>query len=266
MRKIAVAAVLGFISSAVPVACFAQTAAKPAMHVVSSIDLSKPFGTRSAWRFIASQGPGEPDRSGAGDSGPGVIYPCITPDNARTCLPDTDTALRLAKDADGFSAPHFLLDAGIVHASNRALLLLKLGSIQADDGDQVQGTQIYAYDQGKDRFALVYAHRTGRNNNQEVRFIADGPLQGDIISVDPTRDAPFGYWVSVNSLAAQGSYKEVVRYRSATAYGDGNPLAVIDAEMPNIQRRMGVWKPDMPLPAPHDCRAPHLVKSVLWCG
>jgi hypothetical protein len=272
MRTIAVAAAFAAVSLAAPVACFAQTAAKatkPATHVISSIDLAKPFGTRLPWRFIASQAPGEPDRNGAGDPDPGVIYPCITANNGKTCLPDTDSVLRLPKDADGFATPHYLFDARIVQVSKQALLLLQLGSIRADNGDQINGTQVYAYDQGKDSFAPVYAHRTGRNNNQEVRFIDTGPLQGDIISVDPTPDAPFGYWVSVNRLEAPGatdSYKEVLRYRSATAYGDGNPLAVIDAEMPGIQRRMGVWKPGMPLPAPHDCRAPHLVKSVLWCG
>jgi hypothetical protein len=176
-----------------------------------------------------------PDLIGARDSAPGVILLCITPDNGKTCLPDTDSVLRRTKDADFLSEPHFLLDARIVHASaNRALLLLELGSFQTGDGDQLEGTQVYAYDQVHDSFALVYARHTGRNNNQEVRFVLDGPMQGDIISVDPTRDPRFGYWVSVNGLVGGDSYKEVLRYRSATAYGDGNPLAVIDAEMPNI--------------------------------
>lgn len=150
--------------------------------------------------------------------------------------------------------------------SGRALFLLSIGSRFADDGDQVVGTQLYAYDRGRGSFALVYSHRTACNNNQEIRFIAEGPLQGGIVSVEPTRDAPFGYWVSVDRLTTH-AYQEVLRYRSATTYGDGNPLAVIDAEMPNIQRRMGLWKAGMPLPLPkHDCPSPHLVKSVLWCG
>ncbi|WP_321814101.1 MULTISPECIES: hypothetical protein [unclassified Paraburkholderia] len=272
MRKIGIAAVLSFISLALPAACFADAATKPATHVISSIDLAKPFGTHSPWQFIASQAAGGLQSGGIRDTDPGTVFPCITADNARTCLPDTRGALRESDSdsTDGFAEPHFLLDARVVHAStastDRALLVLKLGSIQADDGDQRRGTQVYAYDRARDSFAVVYAHRNGNNNNQEVRFIADGRLQGDIISVEPTQDAPFGYWVSVNSIGAAGSYKEVLRYRSATAYGDGNPLAVIDAEMPNIQRRMGLWKPGMPLPAPHDCTAPHLVKSVLWCG
>jgi hypothetical protein len=266
MRKTGIAAVLSFISLALPAACFADAASKPATHVISTIDLAKPFGTHAPWQFIASQAQSGPESGGLRDTDPGTVFPCMTADNSRTCLPDTGSALRGTDNADEFSEPHFLLDARIVHASDRALFLLKLGSVQADDGDQIRGTQVYAYDRTRDSFAIVYAHRTGNNNNQEVRFIADGRLQGDIISVEPTQDAPFAYWVSVNSIGAAGSYKEVLRYRSATAYGDGNPLAVIDAEMPNIQRRLGVWKAGMPLPAPRDCATPHLVKSVLWCN
>jgi hypothetical protein len=42
MRKIGLAAVLSFVFLlTVPVACFAEVAAKPATHVISSIDLSK---------------------------------------------------------------------------------------------------------------------------------------------------------------------------------------------------------------------------------
>ena len=266
MRKIRLAAALSFVSLAAPAACLADAAASPASHIISSIDLSKPFGTRSPWRFIASQGPTVAHAVSADDSAPGAVTPCITRDNGNTCLPDTDGALRRGEKADYFAEPHYLLDARIVHGqSDRALFLLSIGSLFTDNGDQVVGTRLYIYDRDRDSFALVYAHRTARNNNQEVRFIAEGPLQGDIVSVEPTRDAPFGYWVSVNRLATD-TYQEVLRYRSATTYGDGNPLAVIDAEMPDIQRRMGLWKPGMPLPLPkRACPSPHLVKSVLWC-
>jgi hypothetical protein len=84
--------------------------------------------------------------------------------------------------------------------------------------------------------------------------------------VEPTQNAPFGYWVSVNALASNGAYQEILRYRSATTYGNGNPLAVIDSEMPNIQHRLGLWKPGAPLPIPADgCTKPRLVRMELWC-
>jgi hypothetical protein len=62
------------------------------------------------------------------------------------------------------------------------------------------------------------------------------------------------------------AYRQILRFRSATHYGDGNPLAVIDAEMPNIEKRLGLWHAGQPLPLPaKGCAKPHLVKSVLWC-
>jgi hypothetical protein len=97
--------------------------------------------------------------------------------------------------------------------------------------------------------------------------MAFGPLRGDVISVDPTNDPPFGYWVTVHRLTPDYRYKQVLRYRSATIYGDNNPLAVIDSEMPNIQRRLGLWHPGEPLPLPKSgCAKPRLVKTELWCS
>ncbi|MDG6719271.1 hypothetical protein QCE92_13960, partial [Staphylococcus aureus] len=51
-----------------------------------------------------------------------------------------------------------------------------------------------------------------------------------------------------------------------TGYGDGNPLAVIDSEMPETLRRLKLWQPGSPLPLPeHPCPRPRLVAQVLWC-
>jgi hypothetical protein len=63
----------------------------------------------------------------------------------------------------------------------------------------------------------------------------------------------------------------VLRYRSATLYNDGNPLAVIESEMPNIERRLGLWKPGQ-RPYPNfgsndkPCLRPDAMSSRLWCG
>lgn len=59
----------------------------------------------------------------------------------------------------------------------------------------------------------------------------------------------------------------VLRYRSATGYQDGNPLGVIDSDLPNIQRRLGLWRAGQPLPVPaQGCATPRLVTMELWCG
>jgi hypothetical protein len=113
----------------------------------------------------------------------------------------------------------------------------------------------------------VYDHVTGTNNNQEVRYIDAGPLKGDIISAEPTGDAPFAYWVAVNAFAPGHAYRQVLRYRSATRYGDGNPLPVIDLETPNILARLGLWRAGSPLPIPaRGCPKPRLAHRELWCG
>jgi hypothetical protein len=250
----------------------ADAGVAPAPHVISSIALSAAFGSRTPWRFIASQGPDTPDPVGALEKVPGAISLCITRDEGKTCTPGPDRALQLPagkepKD-DLFVEPHRLDDARIVYAQvDRPLFLLEVSSTFAVDGNQRVATQVYGYNRAEDSFGLVYAHQTGRNNNEEVRFISKGPLQGDVISAEPTENAPFGYWITVSSIASSSSYKQVLRYRSATTYGDGNPLAVIDAEMPNIMQRMGLWKPGMQLPLPErECPKPHLVRTVLWCG
>jgi hypothetical protein len=247
----------------------AGVAAQP--HVISSVNLSAPFGSNTPWRFIASQAPDMPDPIGQMEKVPGVISLCMTRDEGKTCLPGPEQALQLPADKrpkdDLFAEPHELRDARIVYAqADLPLFLLEVASTFAVNSNQRVATQMYAYNRAHDSFGLVYAHQTGRNNNEEVRFIGKGPLQGHIISAEPTQNAPFGYWITVSSMASGSSYKQVLHYRSATLYGDGNPLAVIDAEMPNIMQRMGLWKPGMQLPLPEgECPTPHLVKTVLWC-
>jgi hypothetical protein len=170
-------------------------------------------------------------------------------------------------NGDVFSEPHYLKQAAVVHqASGRPLLLVQTASLHAGDGDQLVLTQALAYQRGSDRFVRVYGHLTGTNNNQEVRYIETGLLKGDIISAEPTENAPFGFSVSVNAPTSEAAYREVLRYRSATTYGDGNPLAVIDSEMPNIEQRLGSWRPGLPLPLPAGpCPKPHLIHTELWC-
>ena len=242
--------------------------AEPA--VSASIDLSQPFGTRSAWRFTATQGPAIDDPTGLnGDQAPGAVTVCLRRTASGPCDPQLQAALRTGLDDDPFAEPHYLNQADIVRpgtGSGRPILLVVTASLHAGDGDQVVKTQALAYEAGQDRFVRVYEHATGRNNNQEVRFMAGGPLAGDIISVEPAETAPFGFWVSVNSLGGPDGYTQQLRYRSATMYADGNPLPVIDSEMANIEQRLGLWRPGSPLPLPATpCPKPHLIRMELWC-
>ncbi len=78
--------------------------------------------------------------------------------------------------------------------------------------------------------------------------------------------------MTVDQAGEAGVYRPVLRYRSATIYGDGNPLAVIDSEMPGIEQRLGVWRPGRPVPTPKTgrggktCLRPALKRGELRCG
>jgi hypothetical protein len=234
--------------------------ASPSTPIKIDIDLSRPFDTRSPWRFLTSQEPGV-----TGTDEPGLIHLCLRPTPTASCDPLVATAM------SGQWGPHYLNRAEVVFSGGGAstLFLIQEASEHGANGNQVVFTQVLAYDRSNDRFRQIYAHDTGRNNNQEDRFITSGPLQGSVISAEPTDNAPFAYWITVNQLESTITYKQVLRYRSATRYGDGNPLAVIDAEMPNIELHLGLWHPGLPLPVPtsptHPCRNPRLVRTALWC-
>ena len=180
--------------------------------------------------------------------------------------------LRKTTPADPIAwEPHYLVAARIVYPRGpmaAPFLLIVTGSLNSGDGDQIMSTQLVTYDVGKDVFRRVYGNSTGHNNNQEIRFVTEGPLQGSVISAEPQERLPYGYWIVVNRLTATDAYHQVLRYRSATLYGDGNPLSVIDSEMPNIQKRLGLWKPGDPIPTPKGrlCPKPVLRHTELWCG
>jgi len=245
----------------------AVTQAAPAPTPLMTLDLEKPFSTRSAWRFTATQDADVADPTGfLDDKVPGPVHLCLRKTPAAPCDPSLKATVGEPGKSDFFIEPHELAQARIVHGpTGQALLLVQTGSVHSGNGDQLVRTQVLAYQSAEDRFERVYEHMTGHNNNQQVRYIETGPLKGDIVSVEPTQDAPFGFWVVV-SAPADGGFRQVLRYRSATRYGDGNPLAVIDSEMPNMAQRLGLWKPGSPLPLPAGaCPSPHLVHMALWC-
>jgi hypothetical protein len=236
---------------------------------IASVDLAGPFATRSHWRLIVTQGPEIDDPIYGEGKVPGPIRLCLTRDNGRSCTADFHEPLRVAPGEDLFADAHVLRDADIVHpqgARGRALLLVRSASLQSANGDAREGTQLLAYDREQDRFVTAFAKVTGRNNNQEIRYVDTGPLRGAVIVAEPTGNAPFGFWITVNRLTPAFTYKQALHFRSATHYGDGNPLAVIDSEMPTIQRRLGLWRTGEPLPAPKGCAKPRLVKMALWCS
>jgi hypothetical protein len=241
------------------VAGIAAAAAPPAATVIKSVDLKPAFATRSPWRLTATQGPEIDDPLGmSGEKAPGNIQLCLSKAAAGPCDARLQSALSTSDD-DLFGHPR--------GATGHALLVVRTASLHSVDGDQALLTQVLAYDTASDRFVRIYEHGTGHNNNQEVRYIAAGKLQGDVILIEPAEKAPFNYWVTVNALTPAYTYRQVLKYRSATLYGDGNPLSVTDSELPNIEQRLGLWRPGSPLPLPAGpCPKPRLTKMELWCS
>jgi hypothetical protein len=244
--------------------------------VVFHIDLTNPFETRTPWTFVAVQGPVEQNPFDAGKyTSPGQITLCLVHDRVPDCTGpefspmEANTTLTWAKDPDYYHE----LAAGVVFAGSaakRPLLLLAAHSLPSGDGDKEASTFILAYDKGADRFVGLFAYATDTNMNAAARLIESGPLRGDVIADEPTSDAPFTYFVAVYRSLHGNSYRRLLKYRGKTGYGDGNPLAVIDSEMPEILRRLHLWKMGDPLPVPPvmpaGCHHLGLRRGVEWCN
>lgn len=232
------------------------------------LDLTKPFHTRSNWRLVVTEGP--PVKDYGDNDAPGALTICLHKGPATPCISEPVAAAPWPGTPDDPSAwaPHYLFIAKVVYPrgpEGTPFLEVVTASLNSGDGDQVVSTVLAAYDTGRDAFRRVFAKATARNNNQEIRFVTDGPLRGSVISAEPQEHRPYGYWIEVNQLNDAGAYHQTLRYRSATLYGDGNRLAVIDSEMPNILKRLGLWKPGDPLPTPPSCPKPTLRRAELWC-
>jgi hypothetical protein len=237
--------------------------------VLTSLSLSKPFRTPAGWRFTAYQEPDIPDPFGEQmDKAPGIIHLCVSQDEGQSCCSGLDKLLVSENKDDLFSSPHFLNDARVLYArADLPLLLIQASSLHSGNGDQRVATTALVYDHAANAFSAAYQKQTGRNNNQEIRYMETGPLRGAIISAEPTDNAPFGFWMTINRIGPDNRYRQVLRYRSATRYGDGNPLPVIDSEMPNMQQRLKLWRPGSRLPLPdRPCREPQLIQLELWCS
>jgi hypothetical protein len=238
-----------------------------------NFDLTKPFHTRSPWRFVVTEGPQVKDYGDV--DAPGKLIICLQKGTTGSCISDpVNLPLRKTTPDDPIAwEPHYLIAVKVIYPQGpkaAPFLLIVTGSLLSGDSDQIVSTLLITYDAEKDAFRRVYGKSTGHNNNQEIRFIPDGPLRGSVITAEPQEYLPYGYWIVVNRLTPERAYRQVLRYASATRYNDGNPLAVIDSEMPNIERRLGLWKPGEPLPVPSDaggkpCRRATLRHDELWC-
>lgn len=240
--------------------------------IVYRLDLTGLFDTRTQWTFVAATLPGS--RIGA-PSGrlvkSGTLAQCFVNKSEPHCAYATPPR---PSSMSWYSIPVHFGSARTVFAGpnhSHPLLLIRAISARGGNASHAIFTELFRYDRRKNRFESVFSHSTGSNNNQETRFMEHGPLRGDVIVAEPTSKAPYAYWVCVYVRDGDGRhFVRAVRFRSATRYGDGNALSVIDSEMPDILERFGRWMPGDPLPIPRrlpGACTPHffLRHGEEWC-
>lgn len=242
--------------------------------VAAHLDLNAPFRTVTPWTLVVAKQPDAEgiDASGLGDR-EGAVSVCFVHAGQPDC-DDTPYLTRLRElgiALPGGERPFYQLFGSriVSDGAGRPLLSLKACTAHGGNGSCGISTWLFGYDARQDRFRLVFSNLTGSNNNQETRVIEQGPLRGAVVVALPTDTAPFVYRVEVYRPAADGRYRLTLRYRGRTGYGDGNPLPVIDAEMPALLARLGLWKSGDALPAPPvmpaACTRLVLRRGVEWC-
>ena len=244
--------------------------------VITHLDLTQPFQTKSQWSLVAAK---QPDEESSAEDGTGERQGAISLCFVENDEPDCSEEMFLAKFREekvsfvSGTGPFYELSASdiVFSGPGRTLPLLRIKSceIRSANGNCGVSTFLFAYDRAAERFRVVFFNMMGRNNNQEARFVENGPLLGSVIVVYPTSDAPFTYFVEVYKRISDSEYSRVLRYRGNTGYGDGNPLAVIDSEMPETLRRLGLWRTGDALPVPpsmpRGCTRLVMRKGVEWC-
>jgi len=198
--------------------------------VIKSVDLTKPFHTRSNWRFVVTQEP-EP-HSELGE--PGLIHFCFVRKGKPGCSEDTGPE---------FLAFNTLGRAEVVRPSGSGpLLMVTAMTYSGGPGSANPTTILWTYRSESDTFKRIFAQHSNRNNNEETRLMTRGPLAGDLVVSNAPTAAPYHYSISVYHLSESGKPVEILKYTGKTRYGDVDPRAVIDAEMPEIPRRLHLSK------------------------
>ena len=244
--------------------------------VITHLDLTQPFQTKSQRSLVVAK---QPDEESSVEDGAGERTGAISFCFVESGEPDCSEEMFLAKYREGkvsFDSgerPFYELFASDVVFSGPGktlpLLRIKSCTLRGANGNCGVSTFLFAYDPKADRFRVVFFSMTGRNNNQETRYVEKGPLLGSVITAYPTDTAPFTYFVEVYKRTSDSEYSQVLKYRGHTGYGDGNPLAVIDSEMPETLLRLGLWKTgdSLPIPPrmPRGCRRLVMRKGIEWC-
>jgi len=239
------------------------------------MDLTKPFHTPEKFTFVVTQGPADDTSNAAGlqfcflKKNEAVCEPALSPDGVAL----SDKSPSFLHGPPGPSWPYNEWgSASVIHLAKPGLgPLLEVNPYEFTGGPGAPfGIVIFAYRPMSDTFELIFSGTSHGNVNAETRLITTGPLAGDVAADFPTERAPYPYEVTLYRLTASEHYIKVLDYDGKSRWGDGNGLAVIDAEMPEIEKRLGVWKADQPLPTPPtmpaSCKSVRMHNDLEWCN
>lgn len=250
--------------------------------VLKYLDLTQRFQTSSPWALVVAQDP-HPQQQDVSFDPRNPIVICLVNTLTPHCTEFQQCGITTSGDPPWYASwfrnscePARIFGVAgvkVVYTGARnthPLLLVKTADMGGGNGSHNVRATLYRYARSTNRFRSVFTHDSGgANNNQAARFVEHGPLQGDVIVDYPTGHPPYAYWVEVFAPHGNGKYRRILRYRSITHYGDGNPLAVADSEMPEIMKRLGFWKPGdaLPMPphAPKDCGPLIMRHGEEWC-
>jgi hypothetical protein len=242
--------------------------------VVSDTDLGASLRIKSNWHLIVTH---EPDDSGI-TAVIGNLHFCFQDQSTKSCqeqcfpdgvvLDDRDTC------GDGgilYNVYHWLRTYPAIGTPKAALVVADVAWTGGGSGEPT-GPIVWRYDQNSNRFRRIFVAIEQPSSNGEVRFIDYGPLAGDVILDQLTRSWPYRYQITVYRLTEAVRYNEVISYAGQSKEGDGNTLAVIDAEMPEIEFRLSIpnsfQKPPV-IPSeyvPSTCAGRIYLKQKLeWC-
>jgi hypothetical protein len=224
----------------------------PGATTIATADLTAPFHTSVSWRFVIRQ---DPPQDTAIGTGPGYLHFCFAKENASRCF---DT-----------SYPYNALGSSNIEnptPTSREPLLVVVVDDQASPTGGARLTLIWAYNPKTDQFDQIFDAAVSKNTNGEIRVITSGPLAGYIVEAVAGGRPTYRYHITVYHLQGPG-FTRIFDYDGNSRYGDGNQMAVIDAEMPEILQRLKLWKrgDPLPLPARAQCNSLVMKHGVEWC-
>ncbi len=241
-------------------------------NLSSVTNLEKPFHTRGKWLFVVTQGPAEDSSDGAGiqycflDVRTAICESALVPNGVALNQKSKALQVPIGGSSWPYNEPGPVSIVYPVKQSLEPLLQFKPYEFNGGPGAPL-GLLVFAYRKETDRFELIFSGTSHPNVNEETRLIKDGPLAGDIIADYQTARWPYRYKIMVYKLTDSEKYKKILDYMGNSKWDDGNTLAVIDAEMPEIERRLGIWKPGqaLPLETTVDCKKLEYRSGMEWC-